>query len=124
MGEEAGSAALRTRSTRPKLPGLSDRLRVVRLEGDEDVDPLLVAFLRAQEAAAEAEAAIRLANKVRNSLTCHAHQAFVFYWTVDSSGVESKDLRRDILTRNRKVCTRDRLDEFAYGCLFSKQELA
>ncbi|MEW5311496.1 MAG: hypothetical protein WDW38_003206 [Sanguina aurantia] len=62
MGDEP--AALRTRSTRPKLPGLSDRLRVVRLEGDEDVDPLLVAFLRAQEAAAEAEAAVRLANKV------------------------------------------------------------
>lgn len=62
MSEEP--AALRTRSTRPKLPGLSDRLRVVRLEGEEDVDPLLVAFLRAQEAAAEAEAAVRLANKV------------------------------------------------------------
>ncbi|MEW5303997.1 MAG: hypothetical protein WDW36_006640 [Sanguina aurantia] len=72
MGDEP--AALRTRSTRPKLPGLSDRLRVVRLEGDEDVDPLLVAFLRAQEAAAEAEAAVRLANKDASEDVKTGHQ--------------------------------------------------
>lgn len=62
------SAALRTRSTRPKIPSFTDRLLLVRLEDEANLDPSLVAYLRAQEAAAEAEAVTRLLNKV-----CHMY---------------------------------------------------
>lgn len=66
MGED--SAALRTRSTKPKLPSFTDRLLVVRLEDEANLDPSLVAYLRAQEAAAEAEAATRHLKKVIQQL--------------------------------------------------------